>query len=106
MPGFNRRGPEGLGPMTGGGRGLCSSANRSSFNRGDYFTPGAGRGRGFGNCRRQPGTGPRARFLGNAGYRYDDPVREEDLLRNEAEMLKGELEAIEKRLDKIKEKEG
>ena len=29
MPGFNGTGPRGMGPMTGGGRGFCSSGRRS-----------------------------------------------------------------------------
>ncbi len=28
MPGFNRRGPLGAGPMTGGGRGFCTGLGR------------------------------------------------------------------------------
>ena len=96
MPGFNRKGPEGMG-STGGGRGLCNSANRS-FNRG----AGAGRGRGLGNGRLQPGMGRRAGF-GYAGSSYNDRVREESILRNEETMLKDELKAIKQKLDKIKE---
>ena len=101
MPGFNRKGPEGMGPMTGGGRGLCNSANRS-FNRGGSFMDGTGRGRGFGNCRRQPGMGRGAGF-GYAGEPYYDKNQEENVLRNEEAMLKDELEAIKQRLEEIKE---
>ena len=43
MPGFDRTGPRGEGPMTGGGRGFCNPNRlpRGSFYRGFY---GAGRG--------------------------------------------------------------
>jgi len=41
MPGFDGRGPRGMGPMTGGGRGFCSPR---SIGR----TWGFGRGYGFG----------------------------------------------------------
>lgn len=92
MPGFNRRGPEGMGPMTGGGRGLCNSENRF-FNRG----AGAGRGRGLGN-----GMGRRAGF-GYSEATYYNKDQEESILRNEEAMLNNELEAIKQRLDKIKE---
>ncbi|HUU63558.1 MAG TPA: DUF5320 domain-containing protein [Dehalococcoidia bacterium] len=35
MPGFDGTGPRGMGPMTGGGRGLCSSwGGGASFRRG------------------------------------------------------------------------
>ncbi|MDQ7793215.1 MAG: DUF5320 domain-containing protein [bacterium] len=33
MPGFDRTGPEGRGPMTGGGRGLCRVPLRNLANR-------------------------------------------------------------------------
>ncbi len=45
MPGFDRSGPEGKGPLTGGNRGLCGS-NR--VNDPDAFVAGQGRGRGPG----------------------------------------------------------
>ena len=102
MPGLNRRGPEGMGPMTGGGRGLCNPAIRSAFNRGASFTGVAGLGRGMGFGRRQAWMCRRPVFW-NAGIPNYDSAQEEALLRNEAEMLKGELDAIEKRLNKIKE---
>jgi hypothetical protein len=97
MPGFNRRGPDGMGPMTGGGRGLCNPANRSFSGRG---TSGTGRGRGFGNCRRLPGMGRRAGF-GYTGASYDKD-REEAILKNEEAMLKDELESVKQRLEGIK----
>lgn len=44
MPGFDRTGPQGQGPMTGGGRGRCATtAQGAGFGRG-Y---GQGKGRGF-----------------------------------------------------------
>ena len=43
MPGFDRTGPEGRGPMTGRGAGYCAGNETPRFtNRG----PGYGRGRG------------------------------------------------------------
>ncbi len=102
MPGLNRRGPEGMGPMTGGGRGLCNPASRSAYNRGASFAGGSGLGRGMGFGRRQALMCRRQGFR-NAGIPDYDPAQEEILLRNEAEILKGELDAIENRLNKMKE---
>ena len=65
MPGMNRRGPEGEGPMSGRGRGRCNPANRvansfealSGAGTRASFRPDAGRGatrgagRGFGQGR-------------------------------------------------------
>ncbi len=54
MPGMNRRGPEGEGPMSGRGLGRCNPSNRESNNFdapagaeiNAPFRQGAGRGRG------------------------------------------------------------
>ena len=95
MPGFNRRGPEGMGPMTGGGRGFCNPSNRSFFGRGASYPAGRGRGRGFG-YNRYSGMG------GRAGYAYTgspyDSGGEEESLRSQASFLRNELKAVEKRL--------
>jgi hypothetical protein len=101
MPGFNKRGPAGMGPMTGGGRGLCNPANRS-FNQGESFMAGAGRGRGTGFGRQQS-RACRRTGSGYAGAAYYEKDQEESILRNEEAMLKEELEAIKQRLEKIKE---
>lgn len=60
MPGFNRTGPTGVGPMTGGGRGMCITDDRELTER---FIRGAiGFGRGLGRGRhaaaRARGVGP------------------------------------------------
>ncbi|MEE4365025.1 MAG: DUF5320 domain-containing protein [Desulfotignum sp.] len=57
MPGFNRRGPENQGPMTGRGRGLCTGAADPVQGFGTGYGPGFGRGRGRRWC--QGGFGPR-----------------------------------------------
>lgn len=49
MPGFDKKGPEGMGPMTGGGRGDCLR-NAAGQGRGGKGR-GAGRGR-RGRCAR------------------------------------------------------
>ena len=58
MPGGDRTGPMGGGPMTGWGRGLCSEPEGPRFAGGGY----GGRGRGFGRGGGGGGWGWRNRF--------------------------------------------
>jgi hypothetical protein len=54
MPGFDRTGPQGQGPMTGGGFGYCGAGRRRgdlSALGGGYGRPGGGRGFGSGRGR-------------------------------------------------------
>lgn len=44
MPGFNRTGPRGLGPMTGGGRGFCNLGRGLRQTFGGYGMRLGGRG--------------------------------------------------------------
>ena len=41
MPGMNRTGPTGMGPMTGGGRGWCNPYSTPSAGVGPYAAPAA-----------------------------------------------------------------
>jgi hypothetical protein len=63
MPGLNRTGPQGFGPITGRGLGLCSSGfSRVSdwVGRGfGWFGQGRGLGRGLGRFGRGRGFGRR-----------------------------------------------
>jgi hypothetical protein len=97
MPGLNRRGPEGMGPMTGGGRGLCNPANRSFFGRCFSTIGWGGRGRGMGFGLRGWGR--------SRGFENYDNSQEEAALRSEAEMLKNELEAVERRINDLKKQD-
>ncbi len=97
MPGLNRRGPEGMGPMTGWGRGLCNPANRSFFGRCFSALGGRGRGRGI-------GFGLRGWGRGRSPFSYSGN-QEEAALRSEAEMLKNELEAVERRISELNKTE-
>jgi hypothetical protein len=63
MPGFNQKGPDGAGAMTGWQRGMCRRTENQSFG-GD----GSGRGRGLG-ARRGLGQG-QGQSLGQ-GRRFD-----------------------------------
>ena len=97
MPGFDRTGPGGMGPMTGGGRGRCG---RSA----DDAAAGFGQGRGRGG--RGRGFGGGARFGWGAAYAAPAsspavPERTEDSLtglRAEAEWTRDRLAEIEQRI--------
>jgi len=92
MPGFDGTGPRGMGPMTGGGRGLCSpwgiGANQRMYGnrRGGYPMP----------------------YYETYGYGQFAPriTREEELesLKMEAEAMRQELKALEDRLGQLSAK--
>ena len=121
MPGFDGTGPMGAGPMTGGARRFCNSVyagydpmNGRGFGYGRGYGRGMGRGRGF-----RRGFGPGfgmgrgyGRGFGGqafypawgAGYGQAygpypmNPQDEAGMLRDEAEYMKQELAAIQKKL--------
>jgi hypothetical protein len=101
MPGFDRTGPMGAGPLTGGGFGYCGKARgagaRTQLEPGRPFGRGRGAGRGFGR-----GAG---RCFGWWGYGYarpydqpPGPASEKALLTDQAAQLRSELAALEGRL--------
>lgn len=86
MPGGDKTGPMGQGPMTGRRLGICGGFNRTGF-MGNSFGGGFGRGRGMGFRRiSQP-------FFGQYS-----PENESDILHAQAEELKSSLKDIENRL--------
>lgn len=101
MPGGDRTGPLGGGPGTGRGMGVC----------GGYIRPGLAypafgfRG-GFGFGRGNAGFGWRNRFYaaGIPGWAPLTPEQELDGLKAQAEALRSQLEAIQKRMDELTEK--
>jgi len=101
MPGFDRSGPEGLGPMTGGRRGLCNSESTGYGTRppGMFgFGRGMGLGRGFrGGFGRGMGRAFGRRFWNLPSY-YPvyEPSPEDEL-----NMLKAEADSVKKSLDRI-----
>jgi hypothetical protein len=103
MPGRNGTGPMGMGAMTGCGAGMCAGVGKSGY---ENAGPGRGFGMGYGRGWRnrfyatgQPGW---MRFAGNAGtYQNPDPGMERQSLKNQAEALQSELDAIRKRLSEI-----
>jgi hypothetical protein len=104
MPRFDRSGPMGVGPMTGGGRGLCArptgAADLALYGR------GYGHGRGMGWRR-----GGGARFGGYGGLPaggYGYPASKTDeigMLRANADAMQRSLESIQRRIAEL-EKEG
>ena len=114
MPGFDRTGPMGAGPMTGGARGRCNPAtagNISAYARGYGYGRGLGLRRGF-----RGGYGPgRGRNRGfSRGYEWYPPVAgpaysmdaadEMDMLKADADYMQKSLDAINKRIDELSKK--
>jgi len=107
MPRGDGTGPLGAGPMSGRGAGFCSW-----FGMPDYGNapPAYGYGMGFGRggCR-----GWRNRFFARgflgwmrprgyaAPYQKPDPELEKQMLKNEADTLRSEMDYIKKRLDEL-----
>ena len=85
MPRFNGTGPAGMGPMTGRGLGPCGGGMRRGAGRGR----GMGYGMMMGAC---PWYGPMAK----------PTVQEEkEILKDQIEILKENLQAAEKRFTEI-----
>ena len=113
MPGGDRTGPMGMGPMTGRAAGFCAGFGAPGFASGG---PGLGRGwgRGFG---RGWGRGYGWQAPAAPGFRWAAPqatvpagpwsarqiTREEELeyLKGQADMLKQEMDAISGRIGQI-----
>ena len=114
MPGFDRTGPMGSGPMTGGARGRCNPATAGhipAYAGGYGYSCGLGLRRGF-----RGGYGPgagRRRGVGR-GYGWYPPAAgpvysmgaagEIDMLKAEADYMKKSLDAVNKRIDELSEK--
>jgi len=99
MPGGDRTGPMGMGPMTGRGAGICAGNNQAGwgnrfFGRGPGFRRG-GRGGGFGFRSRMWGTGA-GNFQESAVPTQDD---EKQWLQERTRALEMELEQLRRRMD-------
>ncbi len=119
MPRFDRTGPRGIGPMTGGRRGLCGSrstgnrrfAGRRGSGRGMSFNRGQGAGR-EGGFAFYPGRGFlwlawRPAYYGEPNMVAPLIDREQsiDFLQNQAQSLKEQLDDIEARISGMKKEE-
>ena len=116
MPGFDRTGPMGAGPMTGGTKGRCNPARAETnptYARGYGYGRGLGLRRGF---RGGFGTGAGLRRDYGRGYGWEwyPPVAgpvypanaadEMDMLKAEADYLKESFDAINARIDALENK--
>lgn len=110
MPGGDRTGPMGYGPMTGRSAGFCAGYNRPGYTHPGY---GRGMGRGFGRgfgrgMGRGMGWGY-GRFMGWGPVNYlpaNQPYdNESDYLKAHAEMLEQELNQIKQRMSELENKE-
>jgi hypothetical protein len=97
MPGYDRSGPMGEGPMTGRGLGRCG--------RGRMSRPGSGGGYGGYGMR---GIRRRGRWFEGADFRWDTPgaATETERMKQYAEELEAELSAVRRSLGQRAEKKG
>ena len=113
MPGLDRQGPKGAGPMTGGRRGLCANTALrfgSPVSVGSGYGRGLGLGRGFrGGFGSGRGRGAGFRFAGrfaeSPGFYDDDylpgPANEMDMLKAEANAIQETLAEVLKRITEL-----
>ncbi len=107
MPGIDRTGPAGQGPMTGRRMGACAS---NDYPKNDVrFNAGRGLGRGFrGGFNRNRGIGMGYGFgyrhgFGNQNFENFPEVSDKTIIGNEINTLKNQLSLLEDKLSKTKE---
>ena len=108
MPSFDATGPQGRGPMTGGGRGFCvrgAGAEDYGFGRGNRAR-GAGRGGARGAGRGGGGRGYRNQYYATGlygwqrGAAFGVPVDDVQVLKARERVLADELENVRASLAK------
>lgn len=115
MPGFDKTGPWGQGPMSGRGMGPCGRGMARGVGFGRGFGPGRGMGRGFGRGFGR-GVGVRADYGDYADYNDPSagyaaypqamaPEAESEALDAQSKRLRAALEAVEARMAELKEPE-
>jgi hypothetical protein len=106
MPGFDRSGPMGMGPRTGGGRGPCGTGALRNPTGSGWFGRGRGMGRGLWGMDLGLGSyflGPwaRRRYFSQS---YNPNVEEEAYqLKEEASSLRNILSPFKQRLGELEE---
>lgn len=112
MPGFDGTGPRGQGPMTGGQRGFCAVEVNPDTGRPltETIPYNRGRGRGFRNCFYM--TGRSGWMRAQRGMRFfggfaPDISKEDEIavLKNEAILLKNQLESTNARIQDIEKQQ-
>jgi len=96
MPGFNQRGPMNEGPMTGGGRGICTG----TVDPAQGFA-GRGNARGMGRQGGRRGCQAPGRGRGAGQWAGTSPAMgsvNQDTLQNSVNMLEAELAALKNQL--------
>jgi len=118
MPFGDRTGPAGMGPMTGRAAGFCAGYGmpgnmNPGYGRGFAYGRGRGRGGGFGRGGGR-GFGRGAGWWGAPGWgaypnaapaNFTQPAEELDMLKEQAEYFRGELDAIGKRIGELEKEE-
>lgn len=116
MPGGDRTGPMGMGPMTGRGAGYCAGYGAAGFvNRmfgGAFFGRGRGGGRGWRNMFyatglpgwARVGVGVAGAALAAGAFRFMTREQELDVLQQEADQAAGVLESIRQRISELEGK--
>jgi len=122
MPGGDRTGPLGMGPMTGRAMGYCAG-----YGMPGYMNPGFGRGFGYFGAGRGgiPWGGGRGRVFGagrgfwwrTGAYAYPpfaaysprwnaayEPEQEKEMLKEELGLLEEEMSSLRKRLDDLEKR--
>jgi hypothetical protein len=97
MPGFDRTGPRGMSPKTGGGRGFCAHRGCSQMpSAGERSFSGWGGGRGWRNQYHATGLPrwQRRAFCSTPASAED----EKQALKNEADFHRSRLQTLEERL--------
>lgn len=102
MPGGDRTGPAGQGPMTGRGAGPCGSGQGRGALGGRGRGFGGGRGGGFGRGRGYGAGRGRGRGF---GARTFDTLDEEERDYTESARLRAQIERLEKRLARLENKD-
>lgn len=107
MPGQDRTGPMGRGPMTGRRAGRCSGSATPGYVNQGGFMGGFGRGRGYRNGFRTAGVPGWARCgYPLRGQPSQAPFDEKELLTHQAEVLEDRLEQVKKRLSDLSQEGG
>ena len=113
MPGGDRTGPMGMGPMTGRAAGFCAG-----YNIPGYMNPYGGRGMGFGRAMggRGGGFGRRGGFVNFANPAVQtayqpgvapapaNDAMELEALRNQAQSIESTLSGIQQRIEELESK--
>lgn len=106
MPRGDRTGPLGFGPRTGRRAGFCAGYNMPGYANPAIPRYGAGFGGGFGGGFRAVLGWRSGDYWGTPRWQYPAPApltqqQESEILKAEANWLKNQLEAIEKRIEEL-----